>query len=185
MSRLHTMTDIIQKIVAMDKVENHRRRQNKRWLIALGAWLCRFIQVWENSTNNNNNTEAIIILSKSAAICSPSTNAWGEFVSAQCVCVVSPVAAGVGRRRRGSLRRPCSWSADVGRPGHPMRRRLLATARRSSARSWDRPVAASCTLGGSAGTHKHRDVNMTPYEKMCAEFYNFRLFTTETPKVLW
>lgn len=89
MSRLHTMTDIIQKIVAMDKVKNHRRRQNKRWLIALGAWLCRFIQVWENSTNNNNNTEAIIILSKSAAICSPSTNAWGEFVSAQCVCVWS------------------------------------------------------------------------------------------------
>lgn len=31
------MTDIIQKIVAMDKVKNHRRRQNKRWLIALGA----------------------------------------------------------------------------------------------------------------------------------------------------
>lgn len=68
---------------------------------------------------------------------------------------VSPVAAGGGRRRRGSLRHPCSWSAASGRPGRPTRRRLPAEERRSSAHSSGRPVAASCTLGGLAGKHTH------------------------------
>lgn len=67
------------------------------------------------------------------------------------------MAAGGGRRRHGSLRRPCSWSAASSRPCHPTRHRLPEAASRSSAHSSDRPVTASCTLGGSAGKHtQHR-----------------------------